>query len=264
MTLLERVRRGECLADVGIIDMHGHIGRYRFANAELSLASLIGVMDRLGVEQMLLSHILTMSWEMTRGNEEVLAAMRAYPGRLRGYVCLWPSDPSAVQREVETRLAQGFVGVKLHRSTGFLYTDPAYAPAFALAHERRLPVLLHTWGEAESFREVEELAPRYPEASFLLGHAGVLAEARYGEIARAYPNVYLDPTMSRMPRGLWERLVAAVGAEKLVWGTDGSFFSQTPHVGKVAGARISEAEKVQILGGTARRLLARAETCALS
>lgn len=255
----ERVRRGVPLADCDIIDMHGHIGRCTVPTADQSLETHIAAMDRMGVRAALISHVACLSWDVARGNEAVLEAMRAYPGRFLGYVGLWPCDAGTVRRETETRLAQGFTGIKLHRNNGFPYTDPAYAPAFALAHARALPVLLHTWGNDGSLDEARQLTARYPDAALLLAHAGVLDEDKFIAIARECPGVYLDPTISRTPRGLWERLVDAVGPERLVWGTDASFYSMTPHIGKVAAARISDEAKRLILGGNARRLLERAQ-----
>jgi predicted TIM-barrel fold metal-dependent hydrolase len=257
--LWDRVRQGLPVTDIEIIDLHGHIGRCNFATPELTLDVHVATMDRMGVDLAVVSHMQTMSWEMAHANDEVLAAMRAYPGRMLGYISLWPCDAGTVQREMEQRLAQGFTGIKLHRANGFPYTDAAYAPAFALAHERRLPVLLHTWGDDGSFGEVRELSQRYPDAPILMAHAGVMAEAQYIAVAQECPNVYLDPTISRTPRGLWERLVAAVGAEKLTWGSDAVFYSMTPHLGKVGGANITEEAKRLILGGNARRILDRVE-----
>ncbi|HOF86934.1 MAG TPA: amidohydrolase family protein [Armatimonadota bacterium] len=264
--LWERVRRGQPLADCAVIDLHGHLGRCAVPAADPSVETHLRTMDRIGVDCAVVSHTHCMSWDSAEGNEEVLAAMRAFPGRLLGYVTLWPGDAEAARREMELRMRQGFIGVKLHNANGFRYTDPGYAPALAIANERRLPVLLHTWGDAPTFADVRALAPRYPDAAFLLGHAGVLAEDTYIALAREFPNVYLDPTMSRTPRGLWERLVEAVGADKLTWGSDALFYSMTPHPGKVAGAKISEEAKRMILGGNARRLVDRAhiETVAAS
>jgi predicted TIM-barrel fold metal-dependent hydrolase len=254
----ESVRQGLPLADVEVIDLHGHLGRCTVPVPDLTVETHMRVMDRIGVDCAVVSHTHCMSWDPAEGNEEVLRAMRAFPGRLLGYITLWPGDARAVQQETELRLRQGFTGIKLHNANGFRYTDAGYAPAFALAHERRLPVLLHTWGDDASFEDVRALAPRYPEAAFLLAHAGVIAEDKYIALARDFPNVYLDPTISRTPRGLWERLVGAVGAEKLTWGSDAIFYSMAPHPGKVAGAKISEDDQRLILGGNARRLLDRA------
>lgn len=259
-TLWELVRAGQPLADIEIIDVHGHMGRCLVPSCDLTVTSHVKVMDRLGVNCALVSHTHCMSWDTAEGNDAVLQAMQAFPGRLLGYVCLWPGDADAVRRETELRLRQGFVGIKVHNANGFRYTDAGYEPAYALANERRLPVLMHSWGDEPTFEDVQTLAPRYPDAVFLMTHAAVLAEEKYIALAREFPNVYLDPTISRTPRGLWERLVEAVGPEKLTWGSDASFYSMTPHIGKVAGARIPEEAKRLILGGNARRILERAQT----
>ncbi|HEX2952058.1 MAG TPA: amidohydrolase family protein, partial [Armatimonadota bacterium] len=144
-TVLERGRNGEPLTSFPIIDMHGHLGRYAFCIPDLSVGSVIAAMDRIGIDQIFCSHIRCTSAEMARGNDELLAAMRAYPERILGYICLWPGDADAVQREVALRLSQGFLGIKLHNINGFPYTDSGYAPAFIAANERHLPVLFHTW-----------------------------------------------------------------------------------------------------------------------
>lgn len=252
------VRQGRPLADIEVIDLHAHLGRCTVPSPDLTPAMLVRAMDRIGVNCALVSHTHCMSWDSPKGNDEVLQAMRDYPGRILGYVTVWSNDPQAVRRETELRLSQGFAGVKLHNSNGFRYTDPNYEPALAIADERRLPVLLHTWGDAPTFEDVRALAPRYPNIAWLLGHGGVMAEDTYIALAREFPNVYLDPTISRTPRGLWERLVAALGAEKLTWGSDAIFYSMTPHPGKVAGAKIPEEAKRLILGGNARQILNRA------
>ena len=64
--------------------------------------------------------------------------------------------------ELRRCLANGFTGLKLHTSNSFVYTDPVYAEALGVANERRLPVLLHTWGSAADFVAVRELAAKYP------------------------------------------------------------------------------------------------------
>ena len=83
-TILERARAGECLADLGIIDMHGHVGRYHFPIADLSVAGLLRVMDRLGVKQLFLSHIQCEAMHAREGNDELMAMLEAYPDRLMG------------------------------------------------------------------------------------------------------------------------------------------------------------------------------------
>jgi len=87
-----------------------------------------------------------------------------------------------------------------------------------------------------------------------------MAEERFIEIARQFPNVYLDTAMSRLPRGLVERLVAGAGADKVLWGSDALFLSLTYEVGRALGARLSDDVKRQIMGGNARRILGNIRT----
>jgi len=256
-TLLADARAGRPLAGLEIIDMHGHLGRIGFALPDLACGTLVREMDRIGVRSILVSHMYCMHRDTADGNREILRAMRECPGRIQGYLSLWPNSAEAVQSEAAWCLAQGFTGIKLHNCNGFPYTYDAYAPAFEIANARRLPMLFHTWGGEEELAGLRALAARYPEASLLLAHAGTSNEAGYIAVAREFPHVYAELAFSRAPRGLVERLVAGAGADKVVWGSDAYFYSMAAQVGKVIGARIGEDEMRQVLSGNARRILGR-------
>jgi predicted TIM-barrel fold metal-dependent hydrolase len=259
--LLRAGRAGERPAGLAIIDMHAHLGVTNFTIPDLSARSIVASMDRLGVAQAVVSHMACMSADAERGNRKVRAALEAFPGRLLGYLSVWPFSRQWVGQQGEYWLAQpGFAGIKLHNSTGFPYTHEAYEPLYALANDRRLPVLLHTWGAEEEFAQVRALAERYPEAAFLLAHSGSTNEAAYLEIARDHPHVYLDTTLSMARRGLLERLVEGAGAEKVVWGSDIYFLNQAQQLGKVLGAKLGEEVKGRVLGQNARAILNRVRT----
>ena len=254
-SLLVRGRAGEVLADLDIVDIHGHVGTYDFCVPVHTPQSMAAAMDRVGVRQIFVSHYACITGRMEAGNDETLAAIRACPGRFLGYVILWPDSADAVARETRRRLAEGFSGIKLHNTNGFPYSEPAYVPALELADEHCMPVLLHTWGEPEVFAQVRQLGAKYPRASFLLGHSGIANPEEYIRIAREVPNVYLETCSSLFPYGLMDRLIDGAGAEKVVWGSDGGFIN-TPHqLGKILGARCDDAAKRQVLSANARRIL---------
>ena len=255
-TLLDRARAAEPLG-IDIIDMHGHLGRLAFAIPDLSPEGLVASMDRLGIRTIVCSHMRCMSRDVEYGNAEVLRAVRACPGRILGYVSVYPSDPDSVRRGVEKWLAAGLTGLKMHNINGFPYTDPAYAPALAIADERRLPVLLHTWGQDDEFEQVRALSERHPGAALLLAHSGATNEDRYIAIVGQCPNVHLELCGSASAWGQVARFVAAVGADKLVWGSDAYFISNAQQLGKVVGADIPDETKVQILSANALRILDR-------
>jgi uncharacterized protein len=258
-TLLERARRGESLADLPIRDMHGHVGAYQFAIPDLSGEGMLRVMDRLGVQCIMLSHIQCEALHARRGNEALLQVIRAFPGRILGYAIHFPTSAAEVTAEMERCVQAGFSGLKLENVNGHSYLNPAYAGAYAIANECQMPILLHTWGGINAeFAEIRQLTRRYPRAAFLLAHAG----ANHGEraildLARECENVYLDLALSASPRGLVERLVAGVGAGRVTYGSDCYFISMTHQIGKVLGADIAEEDKRLILSGNAQRILER-------
>ena len=258
-SLLERGRRGETLADLDVIDMHGHLGRVGFAVPDQSAEGLVAVMDRIGVKSILCSHVRCMFGRVDVGNRAVLEAMRAAPGRILGYVIVWPAEGDRVRAETARCIDDGFTGIKLHNSNGFPYTEPAYEPALEIANDRRLPVLLHTWGTDEMFSQVRTIAEKFPRLNLLLAHAGSSRVEEYVKIARELENVYLDICMSATPRGLVERLFAEAGHDKVVWGSDATFLNMAHQIGKVLGARLSDEDKRKLLSANARRILEQVE-----
>lgn len=254
--LLQKGRAGARLADYDIIDFHGHLGWWFFGIPDFSPDSLVASMNRLGIKRIFVSSMECMGARTDLGNDEVLAAMRAFPRRFLGYVVVWPSSSEAVQAEIEKRLAQGFSGIKLHNNNGFDYACPSYMPAFEIANERRLPILLHTYGEKRVLAQIPGLASLYRDANFLLAHAGVANIDDYVRLANDHENVHLDLCASMCHYGVVEKLVASAPAEKIVWGSDTLFLTMPHQIGKILGADIPEAAKKKILSANAERLLA--------
>ena len=262
--ILSRARSGDCLADLDIIDLHGHIGRLSFTLPDVSLAKCIDAMDRVGISKIFMSHMSVWSPDTENGNKEVADAIQAYPDRFLGYAGIWPGDRTDVEANVEKWFDLGFMGLKLHNANGFNYMDDAYQVAYAMANERHMPMLFHAWGQEDrDFKPIREIAEKYPDTSLILAHTGAggeEGERGYIDIARDVPNVYLDLALSLTPRGLVQRLVEAVGAERVTFGSDAYFFSLTHQIGKVLGADISDEDKIKILSTNAKKLLTKIQS----
>jgi len=256
-TLLEKGRLGESLAEYGIVDMHAHLMRDGISWNENSADHLVSAMDQAGVRTSLVSSLECSGFRMEACNDLMHEAMQKYPGRLLGYVYVWPGDPHAVKAEVERRLEQGFVGVKMLILMGYDYTYPGYAPAFEIANERCLPVLLHTYGGQKGLDEVPTLAARYPDVNFVLAHAGAQKVEDHIRVADQCGNAYLELCTSSATYRAVETLVENVPAERIVWGADDLPLNMSHQLGKVLGAEISEEAKKQILSANARRILSR-------
>lgn len=243
-----------------VIDMHTHPGPYAglfFPNG--APERMIETMNRCGVRLICaVSHSALA--DSRRGNAFTERMVQQFPDRVRGYWCINPNYPARVQQEVaDFENHPGFVGFKFlsdyHR---YPITGDRYKPALEYANEKRLLVLLHTWGSSQydSPGQVETLAQNYPGAMLLMAHCG------YGEwevslrIARDYPNVYLELTGAHDVNGIIEKMVQETGSHRMLYGTDLPWFDPHYVIGCVLFARISDDDRHNILHRNAERLLA--------
>ena len=255
-TLLQMGRSGESVTGIEVLDMHVHLGPYYLLHGQKDSAeTLIQTMDRLGVTQAVCCSLPCIGSWMQVGNDLIRDAMHAHPGRILGYMSVWPTSASEVAVQAERRLGEGFTGVKLHVLNGFDYTDPAYEPLFRMADERRMPVLMHTYGDQPGLDKIPELASRYKNASLVLGHAGVRQIEDYIRIGNDYENTYLEVCTCMCPRRVVERLLETVPLERILWGSDALFLNMPQQLGKLLGADIPEDAKRRILSTNAKRVL---------
>jgi uncharacterized protein len=255
-----KASRGIPLSDELVIDAHCHMGRYfSFNIPRCEAADMVHAMDRLGIRACIAAHHAAILPDYRFGNDEVLRAMEAYPGRIYGYATVNPNYPEReVVEEVERCIAAGMVGVKIHPDLHQCPVDSEkYRAVWEFANERALPLLSHTGtGGMNPVRTFGTLAEKYPNVKILLGHAGFGSAGadQSIEVAREHPNVYPEITGSTVVYGTLERMVRALGADRVIFGTDLPFLDARPQVGRVAFAKISDDEKRQVFGLNASKL----------
>jgi predicted TIM-barrel fold metal-dependent hydrolase len=125
--------------------------------------------------------------------------------------------------EAERCLDAGARGIKLHpRAEQFTLDHPAVAELVALAHERRLPVLIHAGrGIPALGAHAVELAGRFPEARLILAHAGICDLSWIWRAAPDHPNLLFD-TAWWMPTDLLS-LFTLVPAGQVVFASDSPY-----------------------------------------
>lgn len=245
-----------------IIDMHGHMGHFHsiyFPRGDT--AGMIRTMDECGVRMLLFSHH-TALFSPDLANTRAVEAVRAYPDRLRAYCMINPNYPEIVERELasfDSLYPDVYVGFKfLSDYHQIALTDDRYRPAWELADARGLLVLAHTWGGSQYDGEdvVREVAGRYPNAKFLLGHS---CHGRWDaavQMARDFPNVYLELTAVFDDRGVIEKFVREAGSDRMLFGTDLPWFDPHQAIGVLLNAGITDADRHNICHRNAERLLA--------
>jgi len=251
---LEKGRSESC----PVIDMHVHLGPFQgiyFPNPWPE--DMIRTMDRCGVKMVVSSsHAALID---SRENVKMAEVVKKHPDRFRAYWVINPNYPERIDKEiVKFSKMEGFVGLKFisdyHR---YPLTSPRYEAALKYANEHKLLVLMHTWGNSafDSPALVEKLAGKYSEVTFLMGHSGYGEWEKSIQIARDYPNVYLELTAAYAVNGVIDWMVKEDGSNKIVFGTDLPWFDPHYGIGCVLFSRITDKDRHNILHRNAEELL---------
>ena len=187
-------------------------------------------------------------------------------GRIRSYHYYHPGKQAqslaAMDRYVDD---PAYVGIKIHPSWALTSADDErWRPVWEYAAAHRLPILAHTWDlsptnpkQAYAFpARFEKFVREYPGVKLILAHSGgrcggIRAAAALGQ---KYPNVYVDIAGDIWPNGFLEFMAHAIGAERILFGSDYTMMDQELMLGVVVGASLSIPEKENILYNNAKAL----------
>jgi hypothetical protein len=154
-------------------------------------------------------------------NDMVLEAARNSAGALVPFCRVNPHDHPVA--EAERSLDAGARGIKLHpRAERFALDHPAVRNLAAIAHERRLPVLIHAGRGIPALGvHAVELASSFPDARLILAHAGICDLSWIWQAAPDHPNLLFD-TAWWMPTDLIS-LFSLVPPGQIVFASDSPY-----------------------------------------
>jgi uncharacterized protein len=170
----EAALRAELPAGADIFDAHTHLGDDIDGMAG-RYDELLAIIDRYGVSR---CNVFCLD-EPDRhpgfraGNDRTLEAAGRSNGRLIPYARLDLTE--APIEEAERCLDRGARGIKLHpRAQKFMLDDDRLSPVFAIAAERRVPILIHGGrGLPPIADNLARLVDTYPDAQLIIAHAGI-------------------------------------------------------------------------------------------
>lgn len=250
-------------SDTRIADGHVHVGGWAvegFGGRATTLADAVQLYRELGF-----AGALVMTTD--RGdNEGLLAELRQHHARDEGPPVLrfawWvdPAAPRALER-LEAALPE-VAALKIHPS--FLrrpVNDAAFAPFLERASATGRPVVVHCgrWQEVAGYALALDAAARHPETRFVLGHMGgdepllvrgTVAALRAGRLS----NVWLG-TESLRQYWVVQEAADALGADRLVFGSDYNLNHPAAFRAVVDALALSDRDRARVLGGTLNELL---------
>jgi predicted TIM-barrel fold metal-dependent hydrolase len=239
---------GPAGGELALFDAHTHIGRNDPDGFKQSPEQLLEILGRAGARAVVFPMHEPDGYP--EANDVAIAAAQDSGGRLVAFCRLDPrsGDPAA---EAERCLDAGARGIKLHpRAERFTLGEPRVREIVEVAHERRVPVLIHAGrGIPALGRDTVRLAGELPGARLILAHAAISDLAWLWRVLPEHPNVFVD-TAWWNPADLIA-LFTLVGPGQILWASD------SPYGMPITSAVIALRCAVQAgLGSDALRLVA--------
>lgn len=245
-----------------IIDFHGHLDDAWLDKKMPTPADFVEGAERFGVERACVFTLSGFYGDCRRHNDALLAHTSDWPSRLIPFATVDPKQGTEAVAEVERCLANPrFGGLKFHPWM------QAFAPSMVkdtmveilrLAAQHRRPVLLHDGTPPYSTTfQVANLARWVPEATIVLGHAGLADYAdAAAQLIRDIPNLYACYCGPRPGELL--HLVRTGGADKVLFGSDFGLLGWellAERIDNVLEAGLDATDMEKVFYGNAARLL---------
>ncbi len=259
-----------------IIDFHTHIYPTTLARRAMAVAgrehdefeklpvkeNLWKRMEEEGIALSVVQHVTSKPATQTDVNRFAKEIVRTNVISFGG---LHP-DCEYVLEEIEKLKDMNMAGVKFHPPFQRVHLDDEkYIPMWQRINHLRFPVLIHC-GRARGEGEydllpsgVAKIMKYLPDVPVVLAHMGGRSgNPEEEKILFGLPeNVYIDTAMSaeRQEMADFERLAAAMGPERVVFGSDFPYGTQKAAIAFIRNSGFSENEKAMMLGGNAAKIL---------
>jgi predicted TIM-barrel fold metal-dependent hydrolase len=256
-SLFEAELRAELPAGADIFDAHVHLGN-DIDGMVGSYEELESLMDRYGVSRCFMFCLDEPDRHpgFRAANDRTLAFGARSNGRMIPFVRLDLTESPL--EEAERCLDLGARGIKLHpRAQKFDLDDGRLAPVFAIAAERRVPILIHGGrGLPPIADHLHALLDANPDAQLIIAHAGIADLAGLAGHFAGRAGVYFDTSVwSPIDLLSFYRLVPP---EQIVYASDYPY-GQQPSSLLIAlrtarAAGLTEEQILQMLGPNAHRI----------
>ncbi len=198
------------------------------AVSTFTVPNILAEMDRMGIEHSVLlavdtpgSRHVSKSYAESTQNEPRLITFCGVNPRSRRW-----------EEHVEKAVEDGARGLKIHPYMMFFppnhkkvmrlirkWGETGYPILFHTAHNGLEPSFLRNLSDIELYRKPLE---KFPDITFILGHAGMGFFREAAELARNHGNTYLE--IGGQPPDDLKRIIDLMGEDKVLFGSDWPFY----------------------------------------
>ncbi len=245
---------------MSVIDIHLHYGPWYFPIHTPSIAEMRETLQRFGITRGIVSSSVALIYDFREGNRLLMEALAGHTDLL-GYVTVNHNYVEESLQELETYLGEpNFVGVKMHP---LCFRQPVDTPEgrrmVRAVAEHGVPLLVHTHTSSlESPWHVVPVAKENPSLPIIMAHMGGESWMEGIRVAQEVSNLYLEPCCSYPDADKLRLAVDAIGAERILFGSDYSLLDPAFTLGMVQSSGLTSTERDLVLEGNALRLFGRA------
>lgn len=176
-------------------------------------------------------------------HDHLLTFISLNPERFVGYTTFDPTDRASADLLRRQVGEHGVQGLKLYpMAHGFRVDDAACDAVYEVCESKSIPVIIHFGISINATHDLRCGNPldlsgpalRYPSVNWIIPHFGAGFFRETLMVAAQYQNVYIDTSSSNTwaiwaphpltVADLFQRTLNTVGSERLIFGTDSSFF----------------------------------------
>jgi uncharacterized protein len=246
-----------------------------------SAERMIADMDAAGVDRVIvMGQYRRRHAGCVEANDEALALMRRYPGRVMAFAMVQPKAGQAALDELKRCIDSGMPGVGElgPYGQGYRLDDPDFLAMAEACIDYEIPINLHTNEEVGRYyagkattplRHIYRLAERYPELKLILAHwgGGLLFNELMPSVQKTLRNVWYDTAASPLlfpTKRIFRAALAVVDHRKLLYASDYPLRLYPrrqpepdfrPFLAEIEALTLSEDARADILGRNAERLL---------
>ncbi len=257
-----------------IIDFHAHIYPDKIAQRATdaigafydiemdrvgSLSNLLKCSDNAGISHCVVHSVATSAQQVERINDFITESADAHSDRLLGFGTMHQDYEDKIA-EVDRCLKMGLKGIKLHPDTQmFNVDDERMLPMYDYLQDK-VPVLFHCGDYRYDYshpRRIARICKMFPRLTVIGAHFG-----GYSVWEEAYEylkdlNCMLDTSSSSalMEEGMFERMIKAYGADRLLFGTDFPMWDSKEELERFLSVNLTDAEREKILWANGAALL---------
>jgi predicted TIM-barrel fold metal-dependent hydrolase len=250
--------------DDGWLDAECRVGRGRQhqPGAPATVDELAATLDELGLAGALVYHADAALYDPVEGNRRLLAEIEDYAALIPCWVVL-PHDTGEAPPADELVDAMVDAGVRaariFPRDFGLAFRLWHLAPLLETLAAYQLPLWVdfghQGWSEAAiDFDGLHEICGAFPHLPVVLVRSNIGTDRRLYPLMARHANLYVETSYYTVHRGI-ERLCAAFGAERVLFGTGMPYRDPGPAITALAYSLVDDADRARVAGDNLRRLL---------